>query len=75
MSAIIQRGNMTIMIAIKKPNGFMLNASMILPFVNAKIERVEPQDGQGTFVIFLIRHTSNGLLIDCSDDKPTKSQL
>jgi hypothetical protein len=70
MSAIIQRGDKNIMIAIKKPNGFILNASMNLPFVNDKIERVEPQDGQGIFVKCLTKHTSIGLPTEYSCDKP-----
>jgi len=56
--------------AIKKPIGFILNASLKLPFINDKTERVEPQDGQGIFVKCLTKHTSNGLSLDCSCDKP-----
>lgn len=64
MSAIIQKGDKNIMIAIKKPIGFIPSASMKLPFINDNIERVEPQKGQGKFVTYLIKQTSSGLFIE-----------
>jgi hypothetical protein len=63
------------MIAIKIPNGLIVNAFMKLPFVNDKTERVDPQDGQGIFVICFTKHTSIGLLIVCSFNMPKYSQI
>lgn len=74
MSTIIQSGANNIINAIKNPIGFILNASVKLPFVKVKIERVAPQEGQGIFVKCFTKHTSVGLYIACSDDTQKYSQ-
>ncbi|WP_339696842.1 hypothetical protein [uncultured Roseivirga sp.] len=61
MSTVIQRGVMSIMIAINKPIGFMLSALMKSPFVNKVMERVAPQEGQGMSIAYFIRQTSTDL--------------
>ena len=40
------------------PNGLIKKASFKLPCVIARTDRVEPQEGQGIVVIFLIKQTS-----------------
>ena len=40
------------------PNGLIKKASLKLPCVIARTERVEPQEGQGMLVTFFIKHTS-----------------
>ncbi len=40
------------------PIGFNLSDCTKLPFINAMMERVEPQEGQGILVKCLIKQTS-----------------
>lgn len=49
------------MIAIKYPIGLNLNALIKSPFSNEITERLEPQEGQGIFVTYLIAQTSTEL--------------
>ena len=51
--------------ATNKPIGFILTASLKLPLTKDKIARVEPQEGQGIFVKYLIKQTSTGSKTDC----------
>ncbi|MFZ1516194.1 MAG: hypothetical protein WAT21_12385 [Saprospiraceae bacterium] len=61
MSTIIQTGAISIIRATIYPIGFKSKASTKLPFVNEIIERVEPQAGQGIFVVCFIKQTSTDL--------------
>ncbi len=61
MSAIIHIGDISIIKVTIYPIGFMKKASTKLPFVNEITERVEPQEGQGIFVIYFIKQTSTDL--------------
>ena len=45
------------MIATMYPNGLMLKASIKFPCVNKITERVEPQEGQGMFVMSFVGQT------------------
>ena len=51
MSIKIQKGAESIIVATISPIGFMRIASIKWPFASEIIERVEPQEGQGIFVI------------------------
>jgi hypothetical protein len=63
MSIRVHSGVKDIITATINPIGFMNSASIKLPLVNETMERVEPQEGQGIFVICFIRHTSNASLL------------
>jgi nucleoside diphosphate kinase len=58
MSIVIQRGDINKINAIIYPKGFNISASKNSPFIKEKMERVDPQEGQGIFVICLIKHPS-----------------
>ncbi len=61
MSVIIQIGAISIITAIIYPIGFKSRASTKFPFIIEIIERVEPQEGQGIFVVCFIKQTSTDL--------------
>lgn len=60
---MIQNGAKSIMIATTNPRGLIYNDCIKWPLINVRMERVAPQDGQGTPVICFIKHTSIELLI------------
>lgn len=61
MSTKTHTGAISIITAIIYPIGFKSKASQKLPLVNEIIERVEPQEGQGMFMVCFIKHTSTEL--------------
>ena len=58
------------MTAIKYPIGLNLNALIKSPFNNEITERLEPQEGQGIFVTYLIAQTLTELFSVMSFSKP-----
>ncbi len=60
---MIQNGAKSIMIATTNPKGLIYNDCIKWPLINVRMERVAPQEGQGTPVICFIKHTSIELLI------------
>lgn len=46
------------MIANKRPKGFIASDPWMSPFINWRMARVEPQEGQAKPVIFFIRQAS-----------------
>jgi hypothetical protein len=63
-SFIIHNGNTSISEKTINPIGLKINESIISPFNRRKIALVVPQDGQGIFVNFLIKHPPTKLLFD-----------
>ena len=56
MSIVIQIGRAIIITLTKKPNGLISKALEKSPLIIDKTDLVDPQDGHGKPVVFLIKH-------------------
>lgn len=64
ISVTIQKGIIAIAKVIIIPKGFINSDSTISPLSNKTTARVEPQEGQGTPVTFLIIQNPKGVLFE-----------
>jgi len=62
ISIKIQTGAMSMTIAIMIPKGLIYNACKKSPCINESTDLVEPQDGQGIFVMSFIIQISTAFL-------------